>query len=546
MRDGTLEPGKIVLGVLRFIGRHPLPMLILPSAWFFTFYLPFWKSSDVLCQLGAPFSADNVLLVPPIYCILGRLPFWVADTLVGGWSPDIFSSQHPSLGAVYTLIVCQHISLWLALWYFVSGLAASETARGVVVLLLASIASFYSFAHTAGAEATTAVTWFALFGVGLRILRGQSNWKNWLIYVLVLLLCIGSRHVSGLMLGWLPVTAFLLAAFRFFRDREKQFFAALSLLSTATIALALSLASLVVEQSIVSTICRHFGLVERPMQGRTLCERIGSFLDLLSPGEKEQAARHAAAYTRDPEVKLAIEDLTTVGTYYQGSDLAIAETVQKRGLSGERLHAEVDRIALEAAICFYRTFDARLIQKIVEDVVRGFYPTNDQGIALTGAKATYASLASIEQHPEDWANIRSLRLFEPGVANATLERAYHDNYLRHWRFIPLGVWCLLFAAIGGWRAVRQELGPELVIAATCMFGIGLAVHIATCVCNISQPRYVLPLWVGTMASGCVLIAGRSLTPRDLASVRVLDPTSESRRPSASSHEMNKPNFLISP
>src|SRR5262249_1223362 len=170
-----------------------------------------------------------------------------------------------------------------------------------------------------------------------------------------------------------------------------------------------------------------------------------------------------------------------------------------------------------------------LIHRIVEDIVRGFYSTNDYGIALTGAKATYASLASIEAHPEDWANIRSLLFFEPGVANATLKRAYHDNYLRHWRFMPLGVWCLSFAAIGGWRAVRRELAPELVMVATCIFAIGLAVYVATCVCNISQPRYVLPLWVGIMASGCILIAGRNLTPRYLVSAQALDPATQNRR-----------------
>src|ERR1700750_171289 len=91
---------SILIRTLRFIGLHPLSFLILPSVWFFSFYLPFWKSSDVLCQLGAPFCADNVLLVPPIYCVLGRLPFWVTDTLVAGSSPGIFLSQHPSLGAL--------------------------------------------------------------------------------------------------------------------------------------------------------------------------------------------------------------------------------------------------------------------------------------------------------------------------------------------------------------------------------------------------------------------------------------------------------------
>jgi hypothetical protein len=508
------QPRNILLRVLGFVGRYPLSFIILPSVWFFSFYPPFWKSSDVLCQLGAPFVADNVLLVPPIYCVLGRLPFWAADTLVAGSAPDIFSSQHPSLWAVYALVACQHIGLWLAIWYFIRTLSASEIARGVVVLLLASIASFYSFAHTAGAEATTAITWFALFGVGLRILRGYGNWQNWLIYFFLLYICIGSRHVSGLILGWLPATAMTLAAFQFFGRRSKRFPATLFFAKIAAIAFVLSSMSLVLEQATVSAMCQHFGLVQRPMEGRTLCERIGSFLDPLSFEEKEKVAQRAAQHTRDPEVRLAIDSLITVGTYYAGSDTTIAQTVRRRGLSGDQLQAEVDRITLDAAICFYQTFDSRLIQKIFDDVVRGFYPMNDQGIAMTGPKATFASLASIAKNPQDWANISSLAIFRPSMANASLERAYHDNFIRHWRFIPLGVWCFLFAAIGTWRAVNGKLTFEVAIVALSIFGIGFAVYGATCACNLSQPRYVLPLWVGIVASGCILIAGRSLDPLD--------------------------------
>ena len=83
------------------IGRHPLPILMLPSIWFFIFYLPFWKSSDVLCQLGDPFTSGNILLVPPIYCILGRIPFWLTDTLLLGSSPRhlLFSASIASCGA---------------------------------------------------------------------------------------------------------------------------------------------------------------------------------------------------------------------------------------------------------------------------------------------------------------------------------------------------------------------------------------------------------------------------------------------------------------
>ena len=162
---------------------------------------------------------------------------------------------------------------------------ASEAGRGAITILLASIASFYSFAHTAGAEATTAITWFTLFGVGLRVLDDRATWKTWLVYVLVLLLCIGSRHVSGLLLGWMPVTAFLLLVFHLFGRKRSS--SSLRLAKIAGIALLLSALVLGIEKTIVSAMCESFGVVQRQMVGRTLCERIGSFLDSLSPADKE-------------------------------------------------------------------------------------------------------------------------------------------------------------------------------------------------------------------------------------------------------------------
>jgi hypothetical protein len=76
--------------------------------------------------------------------------------------------------------------------------------------------------------------------------------------------------------------------------------------------------------------------------------------------------------------------------------------------------------------------------------------------------------------------------------------------------MPIAVWCLLFATIGAWRMVGGKLSADLAIVATSIFGIGLAVYVATCICNLSQPRYVLPLWVGTVAFGSILIAGRQI------------------------------------
>jgi hypothetical protein len=502
----TKRIGRALSLVLEAIGRHPLPVLMLPSLWFFVFYLPFWKSSDVLCQLGSPFSSENILLVPPIYCILGRIPFWLTDTLVRGSSPGIFSSQHPSLMAVYALIVCQQAGLWLALRYFVVAIPSSERGRGASTLLLASIASFYSFAHTAGAEATTAITWFALFGIGLRVLHHGATWKTWMAYFLILLLCIGSRHVSGLLLGWMPVTAILLLVSHIFGRKESSLTSRLA--KIAGTALLLSALVLGLERTIVSALCTSFGVIQREMAGRTLCERVGSFLDSLSPAEKEEVERRASRDNDEPNLKIAIHSLIGVGTYYQGTNEVIAQALAKDGLRGENLQAEVDRITLKAALRYYGTFDSRLIKIILKDIVKGFYPINDQGIALTGPKATFYSVADMEKDPAAWTELRSLVIFEPAVAQATLERAGHDNMIRHWRFLPIAIWCLLFLTVGWWRMSRGKLSLDLAIVAICIFGIGLVVYGVTCICNLSQPRYVLPLWVGTVASGCIFIAGR--------------------------------------
>ncbi|HZC34393.1 MAG TPA: hypothetical protein VE242_02200 [Chthoniobacterales bacterium] len=495
-------------GLLAWIGRSPLFILILPSLWFFAFYLPFWKDIDALDELVWGFTEMNVLLAPPLYCVLARIPFWVTDTLLRGWSPGILSQQHPSLAAVYALIFCQHIGLWFSLRYFIFSLPASQAGRGAIALLLASVASFYAFAHTAGPESTIAITWFFLFGVGLRILTGTSSWRTWLLYFVILLFSIGSRHISGFLLGWLPTTAFVLMILRLVETGTRRFQNALPLAKTAGLALGLSIFCLLTEQAFVTAMCHHFGIIQRRTMGRTLSDRIGSYLDSLKPEAKERAAQHAASLTDDPDVRATIDAFKDIGTYHKGTDEFIAQFLRARGLSGESLEVERDRITLEGVSCYYRTWDPNLIRIILRDIGKGFYPTNDQGIAMTGAKATFNSLGPIKEDPSSWKDLQGLLIFDPSVAQATLDRAFHDIFIRHWRFLPLGAWLFLFSAIAAWRLVRGRLSLELALISLCIFGIGLVTYAVNCVCNYSMPRYVLPLLVAIFAAGAVCSASR--------------------------------------
>jgi hypothetical protein len=493
--------------VLAWVGRHPLAILVLPSLWFFLFYLPFWKDVDVLDELVWGFTEMNVLLAPPLYCVLGRIPFWIADTFLQGSSPSILSPQHPSLAAVYFLVLCQHAGLWFSLRYFVFSVPTSESGRGGITLLLASIASFYSVAHTAGPESTIAISWFCLFGIGLRILGGISSWKTWLFYFLVLLFSIGSRHISGFLLGWLPTTAFVLAVLRFFRTDSRRLQSALPMMKVAGIALGLSILCLFTEQMFVTAMCNHFGVVQRRTIGRTLSDRIGSYLDSLKAEDKKRTAQRAASFTNDSDVKAAVAAFKDIGTYHKGTDEFIAQFLRKRGLSGESLEVERDRITLEGVMCYYRTLDPKLIEIILQDIGKGFYPTNDQGIAITGAKATFDSLGPMREDPASWKGLEGLLIFEPAVAQATLDRAFHDLFIRHWRFIPVGAWLLLFLVVGIWRLTRNRLSTELALISLCIFGIGLVTYSVNCVCNYSMPRYVLPLFVAVLAAGSICMVG---------------------------------------
>ena len=503
---------------LAWVGRHPLFLLILPSLWFFAFYLPFWKDIDVLDELVWGFTEMNLLLCPPLYPVLGRIPFWITDTLLSGSSPGILSAQHPSLAAVYALILCQHVGLWVSLRYFLFSLPASDTGRGGMALLLASIASFYAFAHTAGAEATLTITWFCLFGIGLRILGRRSTWKTWLLYFLILLFSIGSRHVSGFLLGWLPTTAFVLGVLRFIQTGSRRFQNAFPMVKVAGIALSLSVVCLITEQAFVTAMCTHFGVVQRRTMGRTLSDRIGSYLDSLEPEEKARAAQRAASLTSDLDVRATIGAFKDIGTFHKGTNEFVAQFLRERGLTGESMEVERDRIILEGVLCYYRTWDAKLIQIILRDIAKGFYPTNDQGIAITGAKSTFDSLGPIQEDPANWVGLRQLLIFQPAVAQATLERAFHDNFIRHWRFIPVGLWFLLFLVFGIWRLVRGRLSLDLALISLCIFGIGLVTYAANCVCNYSMPRYVLPLLVAIFAAGAICLVAEGSKPNGECSI----------------------------
>ena len=491
--------------VIDWIGKHPLIIIVFPSIWLFIRYKPFWKDVDVVAQLIAAPGSLNILHCPPIYSFLARVPFWLTDTLTHGTAPPIFSEQHPSLLAVRALIFFQHVGLWFALRYLLFSVGWSDISRGIAAVLLSSVASFYTFAHTAGSEAVTAVTWITVFSAGIRILLRRAGWRDWIIYSAALLLAVGSRKVNGVLLLWLPiVTLSLRSHWLFARQHGTEL---KLLLRTGAVALVISLSIGGIEKGLVLVLCRQFSVIERPTDGATFSDRFETLIAWLSTAEHADFLANGLAKTNDPNVRLAIEAQLKFGSYHLGGEKVIEHALSEQGLSGEVLQAERDRIISRATQCLYQATPPKLFALIAKEFVRTWAPTSDYRVARSGPFATFLFARFLDEMPSRWSDLPRLPMFQLENARPALAAVDRDPFINHWQNLPIALWCLSFVFLGIGRLIRQRLSLQLFVVAVSIIAIGTIADLATCVLAYGQPRYTLPLLITVFVSGSVLLFG---------------------------------------
>jgi hypothetical protein len=334
------------------------------------------------------------------------------------------------------------------------------------------------------------------------------------VYLAALFLAAGSRHINLILLIWLPGTTVLLWLWSFpmrlaGRSRPEMQPAGRSLAITALTAFLCSAAAFGADKIVLSTLCRQFGVIERSSLGSAMSGRIGTWVDKLSSEQKQALLDAIQKRTNDPLVKMAIQFQIEIGSYDKGTGTALVDALRARGFDGEKLSALKDQLISQSSVCFYQTLDPGLIKEILGDFWHGFWPTNDQGIAIAAPKATFFSLERIAQSPSDWEGIEESPIFVPTTAKATLDRATTDNMIRHWRWLPILMWALLFLGFGTWRAMRGLLPGKYLFIGLSILGIGTLVYAVNCVCIYTLPRYALPLLVAVVAFGCLVSAGSS-------------------------------------
>jgi hypothetical protein len=486
-----------------FIGRWPAIILSLPSVYLLSSYPPLWKDIDANSQLLQPASDLNILHFPPVYSLLGRIPFvlttWFSE---GGRQPltSLFDQQIPPFSGFYLLVIIQHLLLIGALTYTVTALTQNRSLRCFFAILLASTSALYTHAQCCGSEALSVPSILAALAAGISITRGPRL-TPWIIYGISLFLAIGSRQINLLLALWLPLTlGFLSLATKFkwcYPPTKTKYW------KSAIIALVVGIAVIGLNRSITQILISSVHDEYRSTLGRTLSDRIATFLDKLPFKQRLQLARDLSARTTNAEVKIAILAQATDGSFYQGSSRTVAEGLRRLAPPGTNIAAERDRVVLAACIRYLMTFHPLLIQVIWQDFVKGSILVDNAKIALSPFYANaYPALDRI-RHPDMWASLKGLEALSSVnelEATRVLDRSKIDPYVLLWHNIPLGAIVILSLLLGAATCIFDKKIPTAVVVGFFAVGAGALIFAVNCVCVYYMPRYTLPLLTTTVVA----------------------------------------------
>jgi hypothetical protein len=483
--------------IVRFFGKWPATLLSVPSIYLLSRYPPLWKDVDALAQLVLPAGDLNILHFPPVYCFLGRIPFVIAFWLTGDHRTlaSLFAQQEPSLTGIYLLVVIQHALLIGAMTYTVISVTQNRMLRCFFALLLASQSALYTQAQCCGSEALSVSATFTIMAAGFSILRGSGP-VAWFIYGVALFFAIGSRHINLLFAAWLPATLALLGMavkVGWCSSSAKEF--CWRALGAAT---SIGLVAIGLNYWIARSLIAADHDEYRSTLGRTLSDRIGTFLDELPATERLGLAQNLGSKTPDPGVRYAIESQATVGPFYKGSAQAIAEHLARSSVPAQRISAERDRVVLAAATRYLMTFHPVLISVIWKDFVKGLVHTDTAQVALSPFRANVFCALDKIKRPDAWFALRAL----PGVdivqATVVADAASRDPYVILGRKIPVGFLIVLAVFLGGISCVIDREISGTVFVGWSVLAAGVVVFAATVICVYYMERYTLPLFIAAV------------------------------------------------
>ena len=197
-------------------------VILAPSIWMLSVIPPLWKDVDAYLQLTRPAGSETILQYGPLYCFIARIPLYVGYAIdclrTGGSLPGFSYFGHPLLtdSGVFLLVGSQHLALALSSFYVIAVTTRLLWVRFVIAVTWAANPLFYTLAHCVGGETLSMILVLLIGATGLRIIRHSHKVpkKQWLLFGILLWLCMLTRQINAVLAGLLPLTFVLLVLYR--------------------------------------------------------------------------------------------------------------------------------------------------------------------------------------------------------------------------------------------------------------------------------------------------------------------------------------------
>jgi hypothetical protein len=503
-----------------------IAFLLAPSIWMLIAIPPLWKDVDAYVQVAHPPGIGTILQYGPLYCFVARIPLYLGYAIdcirIGAPLPTRGFFFHPTLSdsGVFVLLLSQHVLLCLSVFYLIAVTSRLFLVRLVLVVAWAASPLFYTFAHCVGSETLSMILLLLVGATGLKIIRHPRRipWKEWLLFGVLLWLCILTRHINSLLAALIPLTFFVLSAQRFAiipSTRSKLFGRWRRLrvrqdLQKATVAVAIGFSCIAFANISLLALCRAAHIPYEFRVGFTFMWRL-KFLATLRPEVRNRLLDNVAKNTDSPDVKKVICLLREAFPEAPNWDvMGFMRKVQSSLFTPGAVSQDEKMI-----LVLNRTARAFLYppEKIFLSAVAADFTKSRKATIPSVVNWLFLSTTWYFSHSDTMPGCASLITFHKNSATQIFAIFKNHSYLHRPKIFSynafLFFWFTNLLLLSVVAKVRKEDVAALCSYAAALTLVGSVMMLATCFLDAFQARFTLPMWELTIVSASVLV-GRTI------------------------------------
>jgi hypothetical protein len=483
---------------------------------------PLWRDVDAYGEVTQPPGPGTILLYGPLYCFAARVPLYLGYALdclrAGGPLPTLRFFVDPILtdSGVFALLILQHIALCSSTYYLITLTSRLFWARLILATAWAVNPLFYTFAHTVGSEALSMILVLLLGATGLRILQSSQKlpWKQWLLFGVLLFLCILTRHINAVLGALMPAAFIILTATRltiapFTHSHSPDASRGLrtkQVLQKAILAVVVGISCILLANASVRVLCRAARIPCYSTLGLSFLYRL-KFLAAIAPEKRNQLFNEVSQHTASPDIKKVIS-LLRVSFPAGASGLDVKDFNQRAKALfftreadpyGEKYAVLLNRTALAFLYPLHETF----VSAVAADFKRSQEITIPDVVSFL-----FVSTRFYFSHREAMPQCASLTTFRDKNADQVFAIFKKHSYFRYPKNVSyrvfLFLWLVLLALFLLVAKMHKSRAAELASFTVALTGVGLLMMLANCVLAVFQPRYTLPMWELTIVSLSIL------------------------------------------